>query len=181
MKTIVILFVCMGNIHRSVVAEMCLKQELEKIGISDQFEIMSRGIQGCCGTTKPKHVNMTHYETEWSLTKPILERLDIDFSEIYKRTAMSVKRSDIRKSDVVYVMELAVLGKSDNSLPNSLLKQFPEYSSKIHFFGEIEKTSQELLDCCGSENKELHNLVNERIVDSIRANLRKIITHKKEK
>lgn len=171
----VVLFVCKGNIHRSVVAEMCLNQELEKIGISSQFEIMSRGIQGCCGTAKPKHANMTHYETEWSLTKPVLERLGIDLSGISKSTAMSVKRSDIRKADVVYAMELAVLGKSDNALPNSLLVQFPEYSSKIHFFGEIEGTGQELLDCGGSKNKELHVLVNERIVNGIRANVGKII------
>ncbi|MDO9231018.1 MAG: EamA family transporter [bacterium] len=172
-----ILFVCNGNIHRSVVAEICLKQELKKLGFSEKYAVISRGIQGCCGTVKPKYDNLTHYETEWFLTRPILERLGINLQEISTRIAKSVQKRDIQEADVIYAMELAVLGKNNNDFPNSLLTQFPEYSSRMHFFGDIEGDSQELVDCAESKNQEVHTLVNERIVYGIRNNMQKILNH----
>jgi len=122
----IILFFCKGNIHRSVIAEICLRQELEKIGLSARYEIISRGIQGCCGTVKPKYANMTHCETEWSLTKPVLEKLGVDFSEIAKRIARPVSEDDIRRANIVFAMELAILGKNGKHFPLSLFSQFPD-------------------------------------------------------
>lgn len=177
----IIIFVCKGNIHRSVVAEICLKQELERLGMINMYKVISRGIQGCCGTAMPKYENLAQYETEWSLTRPILEKLGVDFSEISKRVAKPVEKIDVQRADIVYAMELAVLGRFGDVLPNSLLVQFPEYSSKMFFFGDIEGKGQELLDCGGSENMELHVLVNERIVNGIRANVGTIIAQANSK
>jgi len=173
----VVLFVCKGNIHRSVVAEICLRQELEKLGLGEQYEVMSRGIQGCCGTVKPIHANLMCYEKEWSLTRPILEKLGIRQTDISKHTAKQVTKSDIQNADIVYAMELAVLGKSESKLSNSLLVQFPQYSSRMHFFGDIEGNGHELADCAGIESQEVHDVVNGRIVYGIRNNVHKIINH----
>lgn len=175
MQKKIVMFVCKGNIHRSVIAELCLKQELEKFNLSNQFKVISRGIQGCCGTAMPKHENMTQYEIEWSLTKPILEKLGIDLLEIARHIARPIEKGDVQKADIVYAMELTVLGKSDDALPNSLRIQFPEYFSKMHFFGELEDRDEELLDCGGSADPDLHLLVNERIVYAIRKNIQRII------
>jgi len=169
------MFVCRGNIHRSVVAEICLKQELKKLGLNKKIKVISRGIQGCCNTAMPKYTNLTQYETEWSLTKPILKKLGVDLSEIAKHIAMPVTKKDVQEASIIYAMELTVLGKSNNVLSNSLSIQFPRYSSKMHFFGEIEESGEELLDCGGSEDQKLHLLVNERIVHAIRKNVQQII------
>lgn len=177
----VILFVCKGNIHRSVVAEVCLRQELEKLGLAQQFKGMSRGIQGCCGTAMPKHKNMTEYEMEWSITGPILEKLGINLSELARHTSQPVAKDDIEKADVVYAMQLDVLGRSAGNLANSLLCQFTEYSSKIHFFGEIDGVDDEMQDCGNSKDQELHLLINERIVYGIRNNLQVILDQAKLK
>lgn len=175
-----IIFVCKGNIHRSVVAEICLKQELEKFGLSSQFEIISRGIQGCCGTAMPKYENITKYEMEWSITMPILENLGINLSEMAKHIATPITKDDVERADAIYAMELNVLGKNPDNLPNSLLCQFPEYHSKMYFFGEIEGKTNELLDCGESKDQELHLLINERIVYGIRNNMQSILNQTKK-
>jgi protein-tyrosine-phosphatase len=174
-----ILFVCKGNTHRSVVAEICLRQILKEFGFNEEFEVASRGISGCCGTVMSKYVNMTELIENWLITKPILEELGVDLSEVSSHIARSITREDIEKASIVFAMELDVLGGDSKNLINSLIGQFPEHSSKIHFFGELDGNTGDIPDCGKSKDKQLHRLINERIVCGIRNNVQFIINHVK--
>ncbi|HOG42383.1 MAG TPA: low molecular weight phosphotyrosine protein phosphatase, partial [Bacteroidales bacterium] len=42
-KVLKILFVCLGNICRSPMAEFIMKHKVEQLGVADRFEIASAG------------------------------------------------------------------------------------------------------------------------------------------
>ncbi len=48
-----IMTVCKGNIHRSVIAALCVKKTIKELGLESEYEIMSRGLQGSAGTDLP--------------------------------------------------------------------------------------------------------------------------------
>jgi hypothetical protein len=121
----------------------------------------------------PRYENITKYDKEWSITKPILEKLNVDLSNIAKYIAMPITEEDVIRASIIYAMEINVLRGS----ANSLLNQFSQYYSKIHFFGEIEDKIDDLEDCGGSEDKERHLIVNRRIVLGIRNNRYKILNN----
>jgi protein-tyrosine phosphatase len=154
-KTIV--FVCMGNIHRSALAEQIFKELLKEKGLSDQFEVVSRGIKGSAGTQPTTHKNITKYE-EWKASRPSLEELNID---ITKHEAKSIDEDIAGKADVIIAFDRVIL-ESD---PASLLKQFPRFHGKIHLLSELEGKMDDIPDCKGKEDPEFHRVVTKRIHD----------------
>ena len=117
----------MGNIHRSAVAEQCLKRLLIQKGIEDEFYVISRGI------TKASHKNMTEYPKHWSITKPILENLGIDVEVFKAHKATLIDQLAIDDSYVIFAMDELVF----NIHEKSLLNQFPKYKAKIKMFSTI--------------------------------------------
>lgn len=87
MKKIKILFVCSGNIFRSMSAEYCLKQFLEKNKI-DKFEVSSAGL-----TAKNQALNDD--------VKEILDELGIDVSK-HKQRRLNDKI--IKENDLIVAM-----------------------------------------------------------------------------
>lgn len=154
-----ILVVCNGNIHRSVVAEYCINQMSRARGLEKEIVVISRGLQGTCETLPPKHRQMCEYEIEWSLTRPILEELGID---IYGHVSTPVTLADIEQAAVVIAMDRHVLSE----LPNSLMRQFPSHQNKMHLFLELEGRQEDVPDCGGSQDIELHQQVN-RLIHSV--------------
>ena len=150
MEPKMILVVCNGNIHRSVIAELCLNRELKRTGLENKIECVSRGLQGSCGTPLPTGKNLRDYPKEWSLTKPVLDRLGIKIPESQQSTP--VDGSIIRKATVVLALDRGVL--IDQS--NSLIKQSPELSYKMRLFRELEGNSEDVLDCCGQDDVSLY-------------------------
>ncbi len=152
----------MGNIHRSAVAEQCLKQLLSQKGIEDKFYVMSRGI------TKASHKNMTEYPKHWSTTKPILENLGIDVEAFKIHKATLIDQLAIDDSYVIFAMDELVF----NIHEKSLLNQFPKHKAKIKMFSVIDGADSFNVDDCGDcpDDGVLHKLVNEKIVNTIRNN-----------
>lgn len=164
----IIVFVCNGNIHRSVVAEACLKQEIEKKGISSLFEVISRGIQGSAGTNPPKYKNLSEYLLEWIIQKPILANLGLN---IIEHVSTPISHEIAKKALLIIAMDKKVL----TELPNSLLKQFPQYSNKMKLFMEFEGKQEDVPDCFGSSDIKLHRYVDEMIVEIIKKKILKEI------
>ncbi|MFH0969239.1 MAG: hypothetical protein V1804_01900 [Patescibacteria group bacterium] len=155
-----IVFVCGGNIHRSVVAEQYLKQLIKGTVYEKVSEIISRGIQGSAGTQSPKHQNITEYAMEWSITKPILENLGVEVSGFYNHQAKPITKDVMEKAWVVFPMDR----KTFNDSSASVLGQFPEYSNKVKLFTEISDDKADIPDCFDSSDEELYYVANKRII-----------------
>lgn len=151
-----IVMVCNGNIHRSVIAEHCFNRVLELKGLSGKFIIISRGLQGTLGTIIPKGKNLCEYPLEWSLSGPILLELNINIST--HRTT-PVDASIIKKASFILAMDRGVL----IDRPNSLIKQFPQYAYKMRLFRELEGNPIDVPDCFESSDRGLHRQVVELI------------------
>lgn len=166
-----IVFVCNGNIHRSVVAEICLKQELKKRRLDNKFIVISMGLQGSAGTNFPKYKNLSEYPKEWKIQKPILEELGIDISE---HSSKPIDRKIVEKASLILAMDRKVL----IDLPNSLTKQFPEHRDKIKLFMELERKMEDVPDCFGSSDVKLHHYVDEKIVKTLKKKIGLIVDFK---
>lgn len=114
---------------------------------------MSRGIQGTCGTEAPTGENLYDYPMELSCTKPALDALGIVIPR--EQQKILVDLSIVESASVILVMDKGVLSEH----PNSLLKQFPQYSYKMHLFRDLEGKHEDTPDCGGSNDKDLHQEV----------------------
>lgn len=147
MKTI--LTVCKGNIHRSVIAALCIEKQLQKLGLASEYNVISRGLQGSAGTDPPEHPNLMCYSNEWSLTAPVLEEIGIEIPD--NQTATPVTEEVVRNASFILVMEHRVLHGS----PISLIKQFPAFGFKMMLFLGLAGSTDDIPDCYGSKAAEL--------------------------
>ncbi len=86
-----VLFVCLGNICRSPMAEFLLKDMINKKGLIDEFIIES------AGTSNEEEGNPVHYET-----KNKLAEVGISVDGKYAR---QFKKDDYEKFDYIIAME----------------------------------------------------------------------------
>ena len=86
-----VLFVCLGNICRSPMAEFLFKDMVNKKGLGDEFIIES------AGTSNEEEGNPVHYGT-----KNKLEEVGIKAEEKY---AKQLKKEDYKKFDYIIAME----------------------------------------------------------------------------
>lgn len=131
MKTII--FVCSGNIQRSVIAAEILKNILLEQKLSHQYQIVSRGLQGSGGRTPPKHAQLKDYPVEWEASRPAIEALGINIDD-YVSTPIS--RDDADDASVIIAMNESVLSIEEANLVN----QFSDLLSKLHHYGELDET-----------------------------------------
>ena len=151
-----IVFICNGNVHRSVIAAVSLKEILKERKIGQNFFIDSYGLQGTKGTDLPKHKHLSEYPREWNVAKPILQKLCIDIS---KHSFQKISGAVMKKASVVIAMD----NKVYSTARNSLMKQFPNYAWKIHRFSELTTRHQAIKDPAGSDDKMLHKKIIENI------------------
>lgn len=145
-----ILTVCNGNIHRSVIAALCIEKALTERNLGEKYEVLSRGVQGTCGTTPTSFPNLMRYEREWSLTRPLLEEIGIEIPE--DQTATPVDADVAEKASIILAMEKRVL----LDLPNSLANQFPDCALRMRLFSEIAGEVKEIPDCFGQTDPKLY-------------------------
>ena len=86
-----ILFICLGNICRSPMAEFAMKDLVRRKGEADRFEIAS------CATSREEIGNDIHYGT-----RRILESAGIPFT---RRSAVQLTRADYDKWDLLIAMD----------------------------------------------------------------------------
>lgn len=163
-----IVFVCKGNIHRSVIAAACLEQILKAHGLDSEFQVDSFGLQGTKGTKLPKYKKLSDYPKEWAAAKPVLQELDIDISQ---HISQPISAEAIEKANVV----IAIDKKVYSGLDNSLTKQFPNHLSKVHLFLELTPKHEVIKDPSGSGDKRLHREIIENIYSSLSNNFRIIL------
>ena len=148
MKRLVI-FVCNGNIHRSVIAAQVLRKTLKNGGINSKFSVDSYGLQGTKGTNPPRHKRLSDYPKEWRAARPVLDRFGIDISgHSFQRISAGI----MKKASVVIAMDDKVYSRARNSL----LKQFPKHIEKIHRFSELTADHKVIKDPAGSGNASVH-------------------------
>ncbi len=144
-----IVFICNGNIHRSVIAAESLRKILKEKKWGHKFSVTSCGLQGTKGTDLPKHRHLSEYTKEWKAAKPTLQKFGID---IRKHSFQKITATVMKKADVVIAMDDTVYSRA----PNSLMKQFPHDKRKIHRFSELTAGNRVVKDPAGSGNEKLH-------------------------
>ena len=120
-----ILFVCLGNICRSPMAEFIMKALVRDKGLSDKYYIES-----CALST-------------WEIGNPIdrraqaeLKKLNIDFS---KKRARQITKEDYEKFDHIYIM--------DDENYREILKFFGgDKDNKIEYLGHKKKNKSVIED-----------------------------------
>ncbi len=161
-----IIFICNGNIHRSVIAAAVLNNILKEQKINTMFVVDSFGIQGTKGTSLPKHKHLSEYPLEWKAASATLEDLSID---ITGHTSQKISAPIMKKASVVIAMDNKVYSEAENSL----LKQFPNQAHKIHKFSELTTGHKVVSDPAGSGDvrihrkaiKTIHTTLNKRFKD----------------
>lgn len=88
-----VLFVCLGNICRSPMAQIVLENMVKELGLENQFEIDSAGTEG--------YNEMVHAGIHRG-TKEILNRKGVPFSEHYSR---KLRKTDYDYYDYIIAMD----------------------------------------------------------------------------
>lgn len=143
------MFVCNGNIHRSVIAAESLRKVLKENKISSKFLVTSCGLQGTGGTEPPKRKHLSEYPKEWKAAKPSLQKYGIDIGQHHSQ---KISEATVKKAGVIIAMDNKVYATARNSL----LKQFPKYKNKIHRFSDLSGTRRSVKDPSGSGSVQLH-------------------------
>lgn len=147
-----IIFICNGNIERSVVAAQSLRNILKEKRIGSKFSVDSFGLQGTKGTALPKHKHLSQYTKEWDAAKPTLQKFGIDIS---KHSFQKISGVVMKKANAVIAMDSKVYSTAKNSLMN----QFPNYAEKIHLFSELTTDNMDTKDPSGSGSEKLHKKI----------------------
>lgn len=171
----IVLTVCSGNIHRSVIAQLCLSRELVNIGRETEFEVLSRGIQGTMGTKAPEHPNLLFYEMECRHTPPCLEEIGIEIPSSQK--AILIDEQIVKQASLILAMDKEVLSEklTPQGEPMSLAGQFPEQAYKMRLFMELVGRKENVTDCGGKDDANLHRQVVISINEVAKAGIHNII------
>lgn len=163
-----IVFICNGNIERSVVAAQCLRNILKEKRIGSKFAVDSYGLQGIKGTPLPKHKHLSEYQKEWKAAQPILKKLKIDIGD---HSFQKITPGVAKKASVIIAMDKKVYSKNKNAL----LKQFSKQKNKIHIFSDLTFNHKDIQDPAGSGSSKLHKKVIEYIYMVLEDNYETII------
>lgn len=145
-----VLFVCLGNICRSPMAEFVFKDLVKKAGLEDEIYIESAGT-----TNEPMGIDM-HYETI-----QILKENNIEFGN---KKSQRLKSEDYEKFDYILGMEernvinikRIVGADKDNKIYRLLdFSENPRDIADPWYTGNFDSTYYDILDGCQSFLKYL--------------------------
>jgi protein-tyrosine-phosphatase len=159
MRTL-ILFVCNGNIHRSVIAEVCTRNQLIESGLEGSYEVVSRGIKGMMSTSLSKFPNIRLYPLQWRLAEPSLRDFGINVPR--GKITTPISREDAERAAIIFAMDRDVL----SDLPNALETQFPDLRYKMRLFREIA----DVPDCADEKTEAAFRNVTHMIHSTVREN-----------
>lgn len=148
------LFVCKGNIHRSVIAEICFNRELKINRKSRRIVCISRGLQGTMGLAAPTGKNLRDYPMEWEASLPALKHFKIHISK--NRKWIPVDEEAIEQASVILAMDREVLFGLSEDPTKCLTKMFPGHIDKMGLFTELAGAEENILDCGGKNDPGRH-------------------------
>jgi len=154
-----ILTVCNGNIQRSPIAERCIRQALLKLELNKKVIVISRGVQGAFGVRPPKGKNLKDYPAEWRASKPTLDKLGIDLSD---HVATPLDEKIICDAVIIIIMDKKVL--------DYLTDKFPKKRYKMKLFMELTGRKEDIQDCAGLSDGNLHSRMIELIYQIVKEN-----------
>ena len=149
-----ILIVDMGNIMRSVIAEELLTRKIAADGLSDAYEVDSRGIQGTpASPVVPSHASLAFYNAAngsnaWDASEPALAKLGL-VEAFHEHKATVVSEKDLAGADIIVVTD----DKIRNNEVYGLNIQFPGYDDKIVLITELVGSGEGIADAYESGDK----------------------------
>lgn len=117
-----ILFVCLGNLCRSPMADYLLREYFRKSGNTD-IKVSSGGFLDQTGAKVPKEIN------------DLMSKAKINISE---HRSSPITQERIRKSDLIIVME--------KEQKEQLVRQLPEDAPRIFLLSQFDKQNPEERD-----------------------------------
>ena len=136
-----VLFVCMGNICRSPMAEFVFKHLVRQKGLSDQFEIDSAGTESC---NEDCHAGIHHG------TRQKLQAEKIPFEEHYSRC---IRPTDYKHFDYILAMD-------DGNIADIIKIVGPDNEHKIHRLLDFADYPHNIRDpwYTGNFNESYHDI-----------------------
>ena len=122
-----VLFVCLGNICRSPMAEFVFKQMVAEKGVADQFEIASAATEA---------YNEIYHESLDYRAADMLHQMKIPFTQRY---SYHLRKSDYDKFDYILAME-------DANIRDILKITGPDTKHKIHLLLDFTEHPRNISD-----------------------------------
>ena len=157
-----VIFVCKGNIHRSVIAEYITRKLICDRRISGVL-VKSRGLQWYM-TYPPSGRNLMDYKQALDGSRTALEEQGIDVSD---HVARPLSLQDMERAKLVLVMDRELL----RSHRMSVLHLFPEYESKTRLFTELVGEQSDIEDCGEHSSETSYKKTIEQIARILRDGL----------
>lgn len=148
-----VLFVCLGNICRSPMAQIVFENMVEEAGLESEFEIDSAGTEG--------YNEMCHAGIH-SGTKEILRKKGISFSEHYSR---KIRKKDYDYYDYIIAMDMEniedieyIVGPDKEGKISRLLDYTsnPRNIKDPWYTGNFDETYDDVLEGCEAFLKSLN-------------------------
>ena len=140
-----VLFVCLGNICRSPMAQIVFENMVKELGLENEFEIDSAGTEG--------YNEMVHAGIHWG-TKEILKRKGISFLEHYSRR---IREKDYSYYDYIIAMDKNniddiqyIVGKDSENKIKRLLDytKNPRDIADPWYTGNFDETYNDVVEGC---------------------------------
>lgn len=140
-----VLFVCLGNICRSPMAQIVFQNMVNELGLENNFEIDSAGTEG---------YNEVCNAGIHRGTKEILTRKGISFSEHYSR---KIRKSDYEYFDYIIAMDDENIGDIEDIIgkdKDNKIKRLLDYTNNPRnikdpwYTGNFEETYSDVVEGC---------------------------------
>lgn len=147
-----VLFVCLGNICRSPMAQIVLENMVKELGIDNDFEIDSAGTEG--------YNEMCHAGIHRG-TKEILTRKRIPFTEHYSR---KLRKHDYNYYDYIIAMDSENISDMEYIIgydTDNKIKRLLDYTTKPRnikdpwYTGNFDETYEDVVEGCEAFLKHL--------------------------
>jgi protein-tyrosine-phosphatase len=165
----IVLTVCKGNIHRSVIAAACIEKLLRERNPEALIGVQSRGLQGSFGTAPPRFVSIREYSDVWAMTRPGLDPLGIEIPA--NQAATPIRNKDVENAILILAMDRSVRQALINHFGNVV----PELQSKLMLFMELAGKSSDVPDPVGEKDPVVFQDVANMIYSTVDEHLNELI------